>query len=268
VGVAAWSVPLYFSGRFWPPTWQWSENAEITALAEAVAEDPPARLIFMWQLGNWGVITDVHSGADYLTTENWLPQNGQPTTYLFTEQASPLRPEYDRFFPGRVRPVGRKSFLVKFESADWSWVRRYGWAFEARCGDKLSVGQVPFLYNLQVGQPNFGCPGLITYTWRAHWHGPETEMTLAFTGNLVIQAPGLNLAHEGYEQMVRFTMPADTDVVVRLQASEGYGPIALLRELTPAGPRVPSWDEFTPLTAPNMTADVPASSAVADAGSR
>jgi hypothetical protein len=107
---AGWSIPLYFSGRFWPPDWQWNENAEVTAIAEAVAEAPPSRLIFMPQLGFWG-LTGVRSGAEYLTTDNWLPPDRQAATYLFTEHAALLRPEYDRFFPAAcARSGGRRSW--------------------------------------------------------------------------------------------------------------------------------------------------------------
>lgn len=247
--VAAWSIPLYFSDRFWPPDWRWNDNAEATALAEALAENPPARLIFMRQLGFWGFVSSVTSGAAFLSLDNWLPPDNQAVTYLFTSQADLLRPQYEHLFPGRVRPVGRASFLVSFESADWSWVRRYGWTYTARCGDKVAAGQVPFLFNVQVGLENFPCAGPITYEWRAHWHGPETDMTLYFSGAAAVAARGLSLHQGGFEQTLAFRMPADSDVSIRVTGLPQSAPIAILREISAGGPRAPGWESFTPLPA-------------------
>jgi hypothetical protein len=245
--VAAWSIPLYFSDRFWPPEWRWNDNAEVTALAEALAENPPARLIFMHQLGFWGFVSSVTSGAEFLSLHNWLPPNGQAVTYLFTSPAALLRPQYDQMFPGRVRPVGIASFLVNFEAADWSWVRRYGWAYTARCGDKVAAGQVPFLYNFHVGLENFPCAGRITYEWRAHWNGPETDMTLSFSGRGVVEGRDLSVDQEGFEHTLAFRMPADSDVRISVTGFPQSAPVALLREVSAGGPRVPAWERFTPL---------------------
>lgn len=243
----AWSVPLYFSDRFWPAEWRWNDNAELTALAEAVAEDPPQRLIFMQQLGAYGVLTSVTNGAVFLTADNWLPPDRQAVTYLFTSHAGVLRPQYEQFFPGRVRPVGRGSFLVSLEAADWSWVRRYGWMYTARCGDKVFNGQVPFLFSPKIGLRSFGCDGPITHQWRAHWRGAETEMSLFFTGTATVAARGVIFHQEGFEQTLPLRVPADSDVVVRLVAPPGTAPIALLREISSAGARAPAWESFTPL---------------------
>ena len=246
---AAWSIPLYFSDRFWPPEWRWNDNAEVTAIAEAVAENPPSRLIFMHQLGFWGFVTSVTSGAEYLSLDNWLPPDRQAVTYLFMSQAELLRPQYEHLFPGRVRPVGRASFLVSFEAADWSWVRRYGWTYTARCGDAAASGQVPFLFNAQIGLENFPCEGAITYEWRAHWHGPETDMTLYFSGRAAIEARGLSVNREGFEQTLAFRMPADTDVSISVTGFPQSALIALLREVSAGGSRAPGWERFTPLPA-------------------
>jgi len=225
------------------------DNAEVTALAEAVAENPPSRLIFMRQLGFWGILSSVTSGAAFLSLDNWLPPDGHAVTYLFTSQAALLRPLYEQFFPGRVRPVGRASFLVNFEAADWSWVRRYGWTYTARCGDTVAAGQVPFLFNVQVGLEDFPCAGPITYEWRAHWHGPDTDMTLYFSGAAVITARGLSVHQGGFEQTLAFRMPADSDVSIVVTGLPQSALIAILREVSTAGLRAPAWERFTPLPA-------------------
>lgn len=244
--VALWSVSFYFSPRFWSPNGSWSVNAEMTALAEAVAEAPPPRLVLMPQLGFYGLIAAAPAASEALAFENWLPENGQPVMYLFTWQAALLRPHYDRLFPGRVRPVGRDSFLVSLGGEDWSWFRRHGWDAEARCGETVRRARMPFLFVPGIAPRDFPCPGPVTYEWRARWSGPATQMELRFTGDLVVEGAGVALRQSGYEQRLPLALPADSDLTIRLTAPAGTRPSLILLEQSPGGPRVPDWERFTP----------------------
>jgi hypothetical protein len=146
-----------------------------------------------------------------------------------------------------VRPIGRQSFLVNFEGADWTWLRRYGWAYDARCGDRVHTAQVPFVYNLGVGIESFTCGEPVTSTWRAHWSGPPTEMTLQFTGRLTLAARGLSMVETGFERRVAFRMPADSDLTIRVLSPVGETPQAVLLEQSPGGARAPAWESFRPV---------------------
>ncbi len=247
-GVALWSVPFYFSDQFWP-AWFRQEEAELTQLADAIAEAPPAHLIAMSQIGFYGYLTGAAADSPPMMMDNMIPADNQAVTYAFTWQASLLRPQYDRLFPKRVRPVGRKSFLVTLEAADWSWFRQHGWTVDVRCGDVTRSLQMPFLFNTAFIPSEFRCETPPTFVWRAHWSGPATAMDLAFSGSATVEATGLAAAAEGFETHLPFSLPADTDVTISLTVP-GLPPTAILLEAGPGGMRVPDWERFTPPTPP------------------
>jgi len=248
VGVAAWSVPLYFSSRFWPADWRWTGDTDNTALAEAVVDLAPERLLVAKQIGYYGFFSPEPAVFDIITVDNWLPSDNQPVTYLFTTVYEPLRAEYQHMLPGRVRPVGQKSFLVTLETGDWSWLRRYGWAYQVECRDKRAhTAQVPFLYSLGLGVVQFPCETPYVHTWHANWRGPDTDMLLSFNGKATVQVGDAKTAGEGIEQRLPFHVPTDADVTITVTSPVGEWPIAVLYERTPVGERVPSWDEFTPV---------------------
>jgi hypothetical protein len=243
-----WSVRFYFSPAFWGPESRVTFDAERAALSEAVAQDPPARLIAMHQIDDYVRQSREGRTVEQLTANNWLPPDQQNVTYLFTWQGGPLRAQYDQVLPGRVRPVGKASFLVSFEAADWSWLRRYGWVYEARCGDTTQVVRVPFLYSVLLPVDGLRRGTGTTHVWSAHWHGPATDMTLKFTGRVLIEARGLSVQKEGFEQGLPFRMPADSDVTVT-EVMPPPDPLAwaVLLEESAGGSRVPAWESFTPV---------------------
>jgi hypothetical protein len=247
VGTALWSIPFYFSDRFWPT--RWPGDRESAALSDAIAEAPPAHLIAMHQIGFYGYLTGVES-AEPLTMDNLVPPTNQAVTYAFTWQAQPLRPQYERLFPKRVLPTGRESFLVRFEAADWSWVGQHGWALEARCDGATRFFRAPFLFNTNQLPQDYRCQTSPTFVWRAHWSGPETTMDLAFSGSLIVTVGDHSVTKEGWEQGLTFSLPADTDVTISLTIPPGTAPTAVLLEHSTAGLRVPDWEKFTPLAEP------------------
>lgn len=250
-----WGVGFYFSPRFWGPGSRLQFDAERTALFEAVAADPPARLIAMRDIGDYVPRSEPGRTVEQLTVDDWLPPNRENVTYLFTWQGSLLRPQYEWVLPGRVRAVGTSSFLASFEAADWSWLHRYGWAYEARCGDATHVAQVPFLYSVSMRVEGLICATEVTHMWRGHWHGPETDMILKFSGRAQIEARGVFAHDEGGERQLRFHMPADTDVTVTVVQPEPVPWVsAVLLEESPGGQRVPAWEHFTPLGPPQTVA--------------
>ncbi|MGH7788425.1 MAG: hypothetical protein ACRERC_16265 [Candidatus Binatia bacterium] len=251
-----WSVAHYFSDAFWPDDVRWGEHTEMSALAEAVSDAPPAHLIYMHQIGFFGAFASGPATSEPLTSDNWLPVDDTAATYLFTWQAEKLRPEYERMLPGRVRPVGRRSFLVALEAGDHAWLRRHGWVYTARCEDRVRTAQVPFVAHNNMGPPEFGCPGPVVHEWRARWSGPPADMQLHFTGTAEIDAGGVTTRGEGYEQVLPLHLTSGAEVRIRLTVS-GPAPTAVLYEVAPGGLRTPAWDGFTPIAADEVAGTAP-----------
>jgi len=252
----AWSTEAYFSRRFWPQ--ELRVDDERTALSETVAENPPERIITMVQNGYYGPPPAPGAVAEPLNVDNFLPRDNEAATYAFTWQAAPLRSQYDRFFPGRVQPVGLRSFLVRFEAANWSWLRKYGFLYQVRCTEMVRTAVVPFLYTLSMGVPELRCSGPMTHIWRAHWHGPATEMSLFFNHRIAVEAGPVSLQKDGFEQTLQFQMPADVDFTVRNTTPPGDPwPRVALTETWPAGGRVPPWEWFSPVWPADMVAASP-----------
>jgi hypothetical protein len=209
-------------------------------MSELVSALNPTQLVMMSQIGYY--VPHVPGATmELLSEDNFIPGSGQAVTYMFTRQAEPLRPQYERMLPGRVTPVGR-AFLVTFEAADWSWLRTYGWRYT--CGGQPIT--VPFLFSLGA-ETRGGCPQR-TYTWSAQWHGPDAEMVLQFSGPVRIEVGAAVLFHAGFEQSFAFTIPANSAVTVvagPYQPTDGWPSVALL-ERSPGGLRAPDWDQFTP----------------------
>ena len=244
-----WSVDLYFSPRFWPPDSAITFDGDRTALNEALVAEQPELLVAMHQLGEYTPPPPPGGEFEVLSADTWFPPPNKRVTYAFTWQGQPLRPQYERLFPGRVKSAGKVSFYVPLEAADWKWLRDHGWWYEVRCPGASKGTQVPFLYSVQTPMRDFRCPGPPTHLWRAHWNGPQTDMQLEFSGRVTIEANGQTFSGEGFEQRMSFTMPADSDVTVTLAFDAAVPwPLIGLFEKLPSGRRVPDWERFTPLT--------------------
>jgi 4-amino-4-deoxy-L-arabinose transferase-like glycosyltransferase len=251
VTATIWSVGLYFSPRFWPADSASTFDGDGTALHEALTGEPlpPERFISMHQLAAYTPPPPPGGVNDMLTADNWIPPHQQRVTYAFPWQGQPLRAQYERLFPGRVKSAGARAFYVPLEAADWSWLRRHGWWYEVRCPNVARAVLVPFLYSLSLPMTDLLCQGPSIHIWRAHWHGPATAMLLEFSGRVRVEANGLSEAREGYEQRLPLTMPADSDVTVTLAVDDAVPwPLTMLFEVVPSGRRVPDWERFTPLT--------------------
>lgn len=244
-----WSIATYFSAGFWPGDARWSEGAETTALAEAVGELPAAPVVFMHQLGYHATIMSAPAGAEMLTTENWLPTDDAARIYLFTWQGRALRPEYDRMLPGRVTPIGLRSFLVSLEAGDHAWMRRHGWAYSAQCRDLMRPAQVPFLHHTNMGPPAFYCPEPAVHQWRARWDGPAAEMELHSNGPVEARVGEVVSSGDGAGALP-LSVPHGAEVQVRLTLGPGGSPAIVLYERTPGGLRAPAWEGFAPLPEP------------------
>ena len=105
-----WSVDLYFSPRFWPPSSTITFDGDPTALNEALVAEQPELLVAMHQLGEYPPPPPPGGEFEVLSADTWLPPPNKRVTYAFTWQGQPLRPQYERLFPGRVKSAGKVSF--------------------------------------------------------------------------------------------------------------------------------------------------------------
>lgn len=246
LAAATWSVPLYFSDRFWPPEWRWTVDAERTALGEALAADPAPRVIFSHHLGFHANLGALAGRGELLTLANWLPDGRGPVTYAFTDEAAPLRGEYERLFPRRVRSVGRGAFLVAVEPGDWSALRRHGWWYELHCDGQSGETLVPFLYNLNLRLPDVRCAGEQTHVWRARWTGPPVTMRLHYSGAARVASGATVVGGEGYERQLTVPVASGAVLEIAVTTPPHANPRVFLYEESAAGPRVPAWETLTP----------------------
>src|SRR5262249_4763241 len=137
-----------------------------------------------------------------------------------------------------VRSFGR-AFTVQVDAADWSWMRRYGWRYEARCGDRAEVGQIPFLSVRVVGFPNLECASTEN-AWRGRWAGPPSKLRLYSRGKASIDVDGERVWQgEGWDIAGEADVHTGSIIEVRVQAPANVPLLAALERLTPAGEQAP-----------------------------
>jgi hypothetical protein len=255
---ATQSVGLYFSPGFWPPDSRDKFDWERTELVEALPSPPHPRFIVMREMGYYfGPRSSVDPDYEFLGVDNWLPPDGKAAIYVFSWYAGELRQFYeDLFGVERVQSFGR-AFMARFEAADWSWLLRHGWTYEIRCGEESErTMHVLTLSHNKFGLSQFSCSEPITHTWRGRWLGPPSRLQLRFSGKAEVEGPAGRLAEkEGYETAVEFEVERDSDLTIRVRtAPPSAAVLAVIRELTQFGPRLPAWDRVLPLPAESAAA--------------
>lgn len=248
--VAMESVRLYFSDTFWFENSRAVFEWERTAVAEALPSPPHPHFIIMKQLGYYfDPRAEVDPDYEMLTVENWLPPQRRAVIYAFTELAGALRSFYSSLLgPARVQSFGR-AFLVRYEAADWSWLRQHGWAYEEGCGTEVRRALVPTLYHVDLHATLPRCEAGVTQVWHGRWLGPRTALRLKFTGAVTVDTPNGRLVDDhGVERTDQLTLEPNTEVTVTLTSAprERYMWAALV-EVTPAGERVPAWERVSPI---------------------
>lgn len=246
VVVGGQSVRHYFSSGFWFTQSYWVFDWEQTAVMEALPPPPHPRFRITPQLMNFfQPLTLVDPDYELLSSENWYPVDGKPAIYAFSQHAGTLRPFYDSLFGfERVEGFGR-AFIVKLEGGDWSWLRRHGWSYEARCASEVHTGQVPALHHPPLAFPLWCGVAPATHTWKGRWVGPATKLRLRFSGTAVIETPHGRFEKAGREVSIDFSAEPDMPITVTVAAPEHVEGAGLL-EVTPAGERVPPWEQVNP----------------------
>ena len=262
-----WGVWFYFSPAFWPVESLSVFGQERTAVVDALPLPPhPQRLIVMKHLGYYfGARTLVDQNYEVMTVDNWVPADGTAAIYAFDPFAAPLRPFYERLVGSdRVQQVGR-AFIVSMEAREWSWIKRHGWAYEARCGDQVQRAIVPTLYQELLGFRTLVCNDPITHVWRGRWKGPTTQLRLRFNGTGKVETPrGVSVTKVGEQMTIDFSAEPDDELRVTLVNSPpDTSPLAHVVEVTPMTERVPFWESVDAIVETGDGSGVASSSAPA-----
>ncbi len=251
---SAQSLQLYFSPKFWGAESRWLFDWEKTGLVEALPAPPHPHFIVMQQVGFFfKPLALVDGDYDILDAANWYPANDRALTYVFEQHAAPLRGFYDSLLGyERVQSFGH-AFMVDFPARDWSWLRQYGWTYEAHCDEKLWRGQVPTLLHFGLTFHALQCPKPVTHVWCGRWNGPPSTMQLTWNGAATVDTStaGRVLEKTGFEKQAEFTVEPDAIVTVSITLQVGESFLAELFERTPAGVRLPPWERVSPYVEEN-----------------
>ena len=245
------SVRLYFSPEFWPQGSRDVFSADRTAVVESLPLPPHLPVVVMKQLGfffqPW-TLTD--QNYQLMTVDNWLPADGAGALEVFDPFAAPLRAFYEQLVgTERVRAFGR-AFTVSFEPRQWSWIKRHGWAYEARCGTQMRRAVVPVLYHELLTFGTLRCREPITHVWRGRWRAAATRLRVYFNGEGRVETSrGIALHGAGEQATLDFAVePGDELRVTLTVPPPDPSAVARLMEITPVSERVPLWESVDPLT--------------------
>ncbi len=244
------SVRFFFSNSFWPQPSRAVSGAGITQLVESIPYPLRSRLIISPGLGYFFSVrerTD-RDRVERLNTENWWPSGESEVIYAYSGHWDLLEPFYRGMLGAqRVRSFGGP-FSVTVEPGDWTWLRRYGWAYEVECASSPSrwSGQVPVLFHIGQTVPQFLCSGSVRHRWQGRWVSDNTLLRFRFrrgTAAIVIEE-GSVLSSE--KSPLDFDVPAGASVSVSLTVPDPGGFDAFLFRISPAGEVVPPWPSVKP----------------------
>jgi len=249
VAVGAYSIPLYFSERFWPLEARWKFDWQRTALIDSLPLPPGPPVVIMRQLEQFHAPRALLTSNDQiLNVDNWLPGE-QGAVYAFTDEVIPLRAFYENLLgPRRVESFGY-AFKVTLEPGDWSWLRQHGWSYEAGCTETTARGQVPVLYQTNFTFGSLLCYEPVRHTWHGRWVGPSTSLRLHSGDPATVDAGAKRFeSAAGAEPIVDFTAEPGMDIRITITTMPQRQSVsAMLFERTPAGDRLPAWDRVVPV---------------------
>jgi len=241
-------VRFYFSSDFWHAGSLAVFDPERARLVEALPWPPHPPILaakgLSYQLAPRKLFDD---GIGRLKVENWFPPDQAETIYAMHWRDGPLQGFYRRLVGSEnVRRFGR-AFWVRVPAADWSWMRRYGWTYQVRCGDAVATAQVPTLYQYETSLDLPLCPSGAEHVWRGRWLGPDAELILRFGGSARITGPeGEKRGRQAVDFAV-FRARSGEELTVRLRVPAGAELEAMLMEVTPVHERVPPLEWVEPL---------------------
>jgi hypothetical protein len=248
LGAAVQGIGMYFSPSFWPAESRWMFDWERTRVTEAVSAER-RRLVLSQDLGIFfSPYGSSESGYEKLTLENWFPAEAGNQTYAFGPQWQPLQPFYTELVgPERVETFGR-AFSVEFGHGDWLWVRKYGWVYEARCGDQQARRTtVPVLYQV-LAFPRLWCAQETKHVWRGRWNAGPADLRLRFRGRASVRTSAGTVAEgevPGAGSLDFHVQPGD-EIVATVQVPL-VNPSVFVVQLTPSHERIPPWNSVSPL---------------------
>jgi len=251
VGSAALaSVRFYFSEDFWPPQSRSVSGEGVTQLVESVPYPLRGTAVVAPGLGYFFAVrerTDRGRVAP-LDVRNWWPDGQNESWYLFTAHWQPLEAFYRSILgERRVRSFGGP-FSVYVERGDWSWLREYGWRYEAQCAQPewQESGQVPVLFHIGQTFPGRWCSGRLVHRWTAQWMGDRSSLRLKWEHGeaLVALSRGTVLASE--RKQIDFEVQRGEVISISLVLPKPTAAIVFLFRRLPSGEMAPEWTAVRP----------------------
>jgi hypothetical protein len=242
-----WSVRYYFSDAFFPPWSRWVFDADRTAVLEALPTPLDRRLIFAPSLGyTYAARSWYDTQSQSLHASNFFPPLEGDVLYAFDQNFRPLQPLYLAAFGSRVQIFGG-GFLVALEKGDWSWLRRYGWAYQTLCQGHARSAQLPALFQVKFTFPELHCATPIVHTWIGRWRGGAAQLRMRYTGKLKVTSERATLLEgDGWEAQGDFRAEPDDLLTLTLEVPVGAPVLAALTEVIPSGERAPLLSSITP----------------------
>ena len=244
------SVRFYYSDDFWPVKSRWQFDWERTALMEALPPAPHPKFIVANDISYFILPRSLKDkNYSYLSLDNWIPASGEAQLFILGMRHHDLAPFYSHLLgTEQVKTFGR-TLLVETRGST-QWMQRHGWWYEARCPNQRRQMVLPTLYMQKIGFPGFYCTHRPTnHRWQARWEGPTTQVEISYSGKVKVRtSAGISKNGEGWEKVVRLRFDSGSKIEIDLETKTGWkGAHMVLRELTPAGKRIPRWEWLTPL---------------------
>jgi hypothetical protein len=245
-GVAFWSTTFYFSDRFWNNEAKWMFGNDLTDLTESIPDNEPR--VFEADLGYFlEMRRDLMPRVRPFAAEHLFLDG--PALYVFGVEFAALRPFYEGLFPASAIQTFGRAFSVRVGHGDTTWLRRYGWAYRATCGDKVRQEQLPTLYHVGYSFSDFVCWQPSEHAWKGKWLGPPSSLRLWFGGNQAsVSTGGKEIRPQPREPALTFNVEKDAEVTIRIVGSAN--PLASLLVITPQTERLPYWEWVEPVALP------------------
>jgi len=248
--VAVWSTRFFFSTDFWRPESAWVFDAERWNVVESLPPPPHPRVIYTRDLGYYHAARGaVYRTGEPINVESLYPPNQAETIYVFGPAYGALIPIYEQIFGlGAVRAFGR-TFTVKVDAGDWSWLRDYGWSYRVHCDDtEIASGEVPFLMLDDLTFKELQCEHMPIHVWSGRWLGPPSKLNLYAHGAAVIEVNGVEAVRQaGFDVAPQFQVETGATVAVRVEPIPNVPLRAQLLRQTPNGERAPFLEWTKPL---------------------
>lgn len=238
------SISLYFSDRFWNNEARWMFDSDATDVVESIPADE--QRIFAVDLGYLiDMRTEIKPRVQPFNVENLFLDG--PALYAFSANFWPLRVFYEPLLPADAIKTFGEAFTVRIGWWDTQWLRRYGWTYQATCGDIVRQTRIPTLFQNGYTFKDLNCKPPIEHLWKAKWLGPPSRLRLwhGLSEVKVTTSPGSDYFGTKNGESVDFDVQTGAEITVRIVG--GQNVLATLYTMMPQSERLPFWEWVEPI---------------------